>query len=112
MLVSSSVGLCAKHLVAPSAKPTCVFMGRSGPSSRKGFVAANALQLFNATSCAILVVNTLFMLCSVVLLGVTQDSANWPKTPLLKPLFWFKIFSFVFHRLPPLFHHHMTNTVR
>ena len=62
-LVTSPIGLRAKHLVTPPAKPICTFVGRSGPSCGKEFVAANAFQLFNATAPTIFVVHVLLMLC-------------------------------------------------
>ena len=62
-LMTSPIGLRAKHLVTPPTKPTCTLMGRSGPSCGKEFVAANAFQLFNATAPTILVMHVLLMLC-------------------------------------------------
>ena len=62
-LMTSPIGLRAKHLVTPPAKPTCTLVGRSGPSCGEEFVAANAFQLFNATTPTIFVVNVLLMLC-------------------------------------------------
>ena len=62
-LMTSPIGLRAKHLVTPPAKPTCTLVSRSGPSGGKEFVAANAFQLFNATAPTIFVVNILLMLC-------------------------------------------------
>ena len=62
-LMTSPIGLRAKHLVTPPAKPTCTLVGRSGPSCGKEFVASNAFQLFNATAPTIFVVNVLLMLC-------------------------------------------------
>ena len=62
-LMTSPIGLRAKHLVTPLAKPTCTLVSRSGPSCGKEFVAANAFQLFNATTPTIFVVHVLLMLC-------------------------------------------------